>query len=76
MLWKLFQTVVFFTVYFAGIYYEWTPNGYVLGLLSLGAAFFSTLALSELFLLLSRTFKAANRLLGKQRIEHRPPRWR
>lgn len=46
MLWKLLQLTVFLSVYFTGIYYEWTPNGYVLGLLSVGAAFFATLLLT------------------------------
>ena len=48
-MWKLFQLMVFFAVYFTGIYYQWTPNGYVLGLLSVGAAFFSTLLLTGAF---------------------------
>ena len=48
-MWKLLQLVVFLSVYFTGIYYEWTPSGYVLGLLSLGAAFFVTLLLTWAF---------------------------
>lgn len=65
-MWKLFQLVVFFSVYFTGIYYEWTPNGYVLGLLSVGAALFSTL-------LLSWAFETSNSLLAKQRYKSRLP---
>jgi hypothetical protein len=45
-MWKLLQLVVFLSVYFTGIYYEWTPSGYVLGLLSIGAALAVTLLLS------------------------------
>ena len=69
-MWKLFQMVVFLSVSFTGIYYEWTPNGYVLGLLSIGAAFFATLILSQL---LSWTFKARDALLRQQRANDRLP---
>lgn len=76
MLWKLLQLSVFIAVMFTGIYYEWTPNGYVLTLLSLGASFAATLILSEFFRLLSWAFQARRRLLSKQRLQHRPPgRW-
>jgi hypothetical protein len=73
-MWKLFQISVFLTVMFTGIYFEWTPNGYVLSLLSIGAAFFATLILSEGTRLLARTFQAGRGLLGKQSIQNRPPR--
>lgn len=58
-MWKLLQLVVFFSVYFTGIYYEWTPNGYVLSVLSIGAALAVTL-------LLSWAFQTGNALLSKQ----------
>lgn len=45
-MWKLFQLVVFVSVYFTGIYYEWTPNGYVLGVLAFLAALLATVLLS------------------------------
>jgi len=45
-MWKLFQFVVFVSVYFTGIYYEWTPNGYVLGVLAFLAALLATVLLS------------------------------
>jgi hypothetical protein len=45
-MWKLFQLVVFVSVYFTGIYYEWTPNGYVLGVLAFLAALLTTVLLS------------------------------
>lgn len=73
-MWKLFQISVFLTVMFTGIYYEWTPNGYVLSLLSIGAAFFATLVLSEGFRLLTRAFQASRSLFGKQRLQNGPPR--
>ncbi len=72
-MWKLFQIAVALSVSFTGIYYEWTPSGYVLGLLSIGAAFFATLILSEL---LSWTFKARGALFGKQSPDHRLTRRR
>ena len=34
MWWKLLQLVVFLAVSFTGIYYQWTPNGLVLGLVA------------------------------------------
>jgi hypothetical protein len=73
-MWKLFQISVFLTVMFTGIYFEWTPNGYVLSLLSVGAAFFSTLILSEGSRLLTRAFQTSRGLLGKQSIQNRAPR--
>jgi len=45
-MWKLLQLVVFVSVYFTGIYYEWTPNGYVLGVLAFLAALLATVLLS------------------------------
>lgn len=45
-MWKLFQLIVFVSVYFTGIYYEWTPNGYVLGVLAFLAALLATVLLS------------------------------
>jgi hypothetical protein len=68
-MWRLLQLVVFLSVYFTGIYYEWTPNGYVLGLLSIGAALAVTL-------LLSWAFDARRVLLIKQGNKRGPPSWR
>jgi hypothetical protein len=68
-MWKLLQLVVFVAVYFTGIYYEWTPNGYVLGVLTFLAALFATL-------LLSWAFDARRVLLIKQGDKRRPPSWR
>ena len=68
-MWKLFQIAVGLSVAFTGIYYEWTPNGYVLGLLSVGAAFFATL-------ILSWAFKTARGLFSKQGLNHGLPRRR
>lgn len=68
MLWKLLQLLIFFAVYFTGIYYQWTPNGYVMGLLSVGAAFFTTL-------LLSGALDLWHRFFVKQRDQGRPTGW-
>jgi len=46
MLWKLFQLTIMAAVMCGNIYYEWTPNGYLVGLLGLGAAFIATWLLS------------------------------
>ena len=69
MLWKLLQLIVFFAVCFTGIYYQWTPNSYVLGLLSIGAAFFTTLLLNGALNLWQRFFV-------KQRDQGGPAGWR
>lgn len=69
MLWKFLQIAIFLAVTFTGIYYEWTPNGYVLSLLAVGAAFFTTL-------LLSWAFDTSRVLLVKQREKHSLPRGR
>jgi hypothetical protein len=68
-MWKLLQLVVFLSVYFTGIYYEWTPNGYVLGILSIGAALAVTL-------LLSWAFDTSGVLLAKQSNKGRTAGWR
>jgi hypothetical protein len=68
-MWKLLQLVVFLSVYFTGIYYEWTPNGYVLSVLSIGAALAVTL-------LLSWAFDARRVLLIKQSNKRGSAGWR
>jgi len=68
-MWKLLQLVVFLSVYFTGIYYEWTPNGYVLSVLSIGAALAVTL-------LLSWALDTSRVLLVKQSNKRRPAGWR
>ncbi len=68
-MWKLLQLIVFLSVYFTGIYYEWTPNGYVLGLLAIGAAFFTTL-------LLTWAFDTSRTLLLKHGDNRRLTGWR
>lgn len=57
MLWKLLQLTVFLAVSFTGIYYEWTPNGLVLGLVAATCAFAATVLLSDLFRFLAWAFK-------------------
>lgn len=72
-MWKPFQLSIFMAVYFAGIYYEWTPNGYVLGVLSFLAALLATVALSGAIDLLSRAFKSGRILFVKQGHQNRLP---
>lgn len=47
-MWQLFQGLVFFAVASASIYWEWTPNGLLVGLMGAGAAWLATKALSGL----------------------------
>jgi hypothetical protein len=54
MFWKLLQIVTFFGVGFTGIYYQWTPNGLVLGLVSAICALAVTVLLGDLFRIVRR----------------------
>lgn len=47
-MWLLLQMVVMIAVGWTGIYYEWTPNPVALGIVSVGAAWLVTKALSVL----------------------------
>lgn len=72
-MWKLFQIAVFIGVTFAGVYYEWTPNGYLLGLIGWLSAYFSTVLLSSLLLKLRaflRHKRTNDRLLGRRKVAH------
>lgn len=71
-MWKLFQLLVFFAVAFTGIYYEWTPNGLVLGVVAATCAFAATVLLGDLFRLLRWS---GNKLavLRKKRANQRLP---
>lgn len=40
---KLFQLIVMFAVLSANVHWQWTPNGYLAGLLALGAAWAVTI---------------------------------
>jgi hypothetical protein len=54
MMWKLFQLSIMAAVMCGNIYYEWTPNGYLVGVMGLGAAFIATWFLIWLRSLFSR----------------------
>jgi hypothetical protein len=47
-MWKLFQGLVAFAVTCCAIHYEWTPNPYLIGTVSIGAAFIATWVLVRL----------------------------
>ncbi len=67
MLWKLLQLAVFLSVVFTGIYYEWTPNGFVLSLVAATCAFAVTVLLGDLIHLIRWTSQRLLTVLGKQR---------
>lgn len=69
-MWKLFQLVVFFGVAFTGVYYQWTPNGVVLGIVAATCAFAATVLLGDLFRLLRWSRKKFG-TLGHERTEKR-----
>jgi len=73
MWWKLLQISVFLAVSFTGIYYEWTPNGLVLGIVAATCAFAATVLLGDLFRLVRWTRNKLRSVLGKQRLDHGDP---
>jgi hypothetical protein len=54
MLWKLFQLTIMAAVMCGNIYYDLTPNPYLVGLLGLGTAFVATWLLVRIGTLFSR----------------------
>ncbi len=73
MWWKLLQLSVFLAVSFTGIYYEWTPNGLVLGIVAATCAFAVTVLLGDLFRLVRWTRKKLRTILGEKRLDHGDP---
>lgn len=71
MLWSLLQITVFLAVSFTGIYYEWTPNGLVLGIVAATCAFAATVLLGDLFRLIRWCAKKLRSVLGKERADKR-----
>jgi hypothetical protein len=67
MWWRLLQIAVFLSVSFTGIYYEWTPNGLVLSLVSATCAFAATVLLGDFFRLVRWSTKKLRPVLSKQR---------
>ncbi len=70
MWWRLLQLSVFLAVSFTGIYYEWTPNGLVLGLVAATCAFAATVLLGDFFRLV-RWFKRLCLPAGNQNANKR-----
>jgi ABC-type maltose transport system permease subunit len=70
MLWKLFQICIFLSVMFTGVYYEWTPNSFVLSMLSfivtLLATVFTGWALQSLRSVLQK--RARDHLPNRRRV--------
>ena len=71
MFWKLLQIVTFFAVAFTGIYYQWTPNGLVLGLVSGLCALAVTVLLGDFFRLVGWCRKRLLPVLGEKRPDQR-----
>ncbi len=71
MWWKLLQLVVFLAVSFTGIYYQWTPNGLVLGLVAGICAFGATVLLGDFFRLVRWTSKKLGLVLRQERANER-----
>ena len=75
-MWKLLQISVFLAVSFTGIYYQWTPNGLVLGIVAATCAFAATVLLGDFFRLVRWSANSARSVLGKQRTNQRLTRTR
>ena len=60
----LVQFCTFLGVTFLGIYYEWTPNPYALGIVAFFAALLVTAVIIEIRLLPSRLSRLHSRLFG------------
>jgi ABC-type transport system involved in cytochrome c biogenesis permease subunit len=48
-MWFLFQALIIFAVVASNIHWQWTPNGYLAGLIGVVLAYGLTAALSELW---------------------------
>lgn len=72
-MWKLLQLVVFLAVSFTGIYYRWTPNGLVLGIVAVTCAFGTTVLLGDFFRLIRWAVKKLRSVLSEQRTKQRLP---
>jgi len=53
-MWKFFQTLIIAGVMMLNVYFKWTPNGYLAGLMGVAAALIVTLTLNKLLDLLAR----------------------
>ena len=49
-MWFVLQGSIIFAVISSNIYFQWTPNGYLAGLIGVGAAFFATMGITQLLL--------------------------
>lgn len=72
-MWKLFQLTVFLAVAFTGIYYQWTPNGLVLSLVSALASLAATVLILDIKRFLSWSFKTCRGLFAQERKQNRLP---
>lgn len=67
MLWKLFQILVFLSVSFTGVYFEWTENGTALAAIALMSTMVATAVMGEIIRLWTWASQKLRLALGKQR---------
>ncbi len=70
-MWKLFQISVFIGIACLGTYYEWTPNGVLLGFTAWFLTVIATMVVSSLLLKLRtllRHQRTNNRIAGRRKI--------
>lgn len=46
--WLIFQALIIFAVVSSNIHYQWTPNGYLAGIIGVGVAYLVTLLINKL----------------------------
>jgi len=73
MLWYLFQILVFLSVSFTGVYYEWTPNGLALSAVALMSTMVATAVMGEIIRLIAWASQKLGLTLNKQRPSNRLP---
>jgi hypothetical protein len=71
MLWKLFQILVFLSVMFTGVYYEWTPSGLALSVVAGLATLLATALVGDGFRLIGWASKKVGSVLTKKRAYQR-----
>jgi hypothetical protein len=60
--WHLLQAAILLAVVFSNIHWQWTPNGYLAGILGVVAAWLVTAALSGLLSLKQKARRVHDRL--------------
>lgn len=66
-MWFLLQSLIIFAVMSSNIYWQWTPNSYLAGLIAVGAAFVATVSANRLW---AAARQQGRKQSAKQRVGH------